>query len=240
MNCEEAQLHLGGEPAALSDALERHLSGCTACQTFRRETQRFERDLKRSFELPVPGRRSVSASISMIRSPVATPRGAGRSASRFTRRWAIAASVALATALGGLLWTFHPTESLAGDVVTHMEGEPDSWSGTRALPAASVAGILAASGWRLDPGSADVVYAQSCWFRGHWVPHLVVRTDHGPVTVMPLRAERMPAAESVHARGYDGELIPFDGGSLAVMGRDPGVVTPAVLDLLRSALHPVG
>jgi hypothetical protein len=215
MNCEDAELHLGAEPDDLPAAVAEHVAGCAACQAFRQATLAFEPALKRAFELPVPERRAAPSVFG---------------------RWALAASVVVASVLGALLWAVRPTDSLASAVVTHVEGEPASWSQTRAVDPASIDRILAASGLRLEPGSQDVVYARSCWFRGHWVPHLVVSTGRGPVTVLILRAETLPDAVALRSAGYRGELLPFDRGSLAVLARDAGIVTPELLAQLRSAL----
>jgi len=226
MNCADAELHLGAEPDALPAAVAEHLAGCAACQAMHRGTIAFEPALKRAFELPVPERRAAPAPLARTVRPAPPVFG----------RWALAASLVVASLLGALLWAVRPTDSLASAVMTHLEGEPASWSQTHAVDPASLDRILAASGLRLEPGSTDVVYARSCWFRGHWVPHLVVSTGRGPVTVMVLRAEALPDPVALQSEGYRGELLPFDRGSLAVIARDADVVTPELLAQLRSAL----
>jgi hypothetical protein len=155
-----------------------------------------------------------------------------------TPRWALAASVALAAFLGVFLWAGRPASTLAAAIVTHVDGEPDSWSATNELDPRVVERVLASTGVRLDPGSTDVVYANRCWFRGHFIPHLVVRTGHGPVTVLVLREEHVDAAERFRREGFEGTLVPFGRGSLAVIGRSAQTVTPELLLRLQSALHP--
>jgi hypothetical protein len=226
MNCEDVQLHLGAEPDALPAAVTEHVADCAACQAFRRGTLAFEPVLKRALELPVPERRAAPTPRARLARPVTAVFG----------RWALAASLLVAGVVGVLLWAVRPTDSLASAVVTHVAAEPASWSQTHAIDPAVTDRILAAAGLRLTPGSTDVVYAQSCWFRGHWVPHLVVNTARGPVTVLVLRAEALADAVALQSAGYQGELLPFDRGSLAVLARDPGVITPELLAQLRSAL----
>jgi hypothetical protein len=59
-----------------------------------------------------------------------------------------------------------------------------------------------------------------CLFDGHWVPHLVVRTPGGPVTVMVLRHEHTAARQSFRQNGYSGTLVPTPaGGTLAVVAQ---------------------
>jgi hypothetical protein len=50
------------------------------------------------------------------------------------------------------------------------------------------------------------------------VPHLVVQTDGGPVTVMVLRNETLDAPVSFNEDGYSGRIVPAGPGSIAVIG----------------------
>ena len=71
---------------------------------------------------------------------------------------------------------------------------------------------------RLRPDAGMVSYAQSCLFRGHHVPHLVVQTGMGPVTVMVLVHENVAAARMFDKGGYRGTIVPVPGhGSIAVL-----------------------
>jgi hypothetical protein len=101
-----------------------------------------------------------------------------------------------------------------------MAHEQQAWDTTAALPAQELEQVLDRSGLRLRAGFADVTYARSCWFRGHWVPHLVVRTADGPVTLLLLRHESVSQATAFEESGYRGTLVPADGGSIAVLSRD--------------------
>jgi hypothetical protein len=111
---------------------------------------------------------------------------------------------------------------LAADVVAHMAGEPQAWTRTDvAVPSSELAGVLRDSHLRLGPGAGMVSYAQSCLFRGHRVPHLVVQRAMGPVTVMVLVHENIAKPSPFHEEGYRGVLIPVPGhGSLAVLARE--------------------
>jgi hypothetical protein len=105
------------------------------------------------------------------------------------QRWlALAASLVAGVLIGGVLWIGGPRASLAREVVEHARHEPQSFAATHADPEV-VDRVLRAGGIRLRPGAADVTYASSCPFRDRIVPHLVVRTAHGPVTVLVLRGE---------------------------------------------------
>ena len=56
------------------------------------------------------------------------------------------------------------------------------------------------------PGS--VTYARNCWFRGHLVPHLVVRDPEGAVTVLILASEQVSDKVSFNEDGYRGVIVP--------------------------------
>ena len=76
---------------------------------------------------------------------------------------------------------------------------------------------------RLAAGAGVVSYASSCAFRGHHVPHLVIQTESGPVTVMVLVHERVQKPVQFDEQGYRGVIVPVAGhGSLAVLTHGPG------------------
>jgi hypothetical protein len=66
----------------------------------------------------------------------------------------------------------------------------------------------------------DITYAHSCWFRGRRVPHLIVQTPQGPVTVVVLPRERVTGTVDFEEDGYRGMLLPAERGSIAVLTRD--------------------
>ena len=78
---------------------------------------------------------------------------------------------------------------------------------------------LRGAGVKLDITSDRITYAQSCWFRGHYVPHLVVQTAQGPATVLILRNQRVNARQTFHEAGMSGVIVPAPQGSLAVLTR---------------------
>jgi len=241
VNCSEARLAFGAEPQSLAPALLEHLRGCPACAAFQREMTALDRDVRRALELPVPvsGNAPAAAVATAARATVMrignARRARAHAQSRIARpaRWALAASVLLAVAAGALLWSAHPSPSLAADVVKHVEDEPQSWSSTARPAPVVVAAILARSGVALVGGD-DVVYARSCWFRGHYVPHLVVRTARGRFTVMILPTEHVRREQHFSEHGYSGVLVPAPHGALAVLGHSELGLDQVVAQTLRS------
>lgn len=200
MTCEEARLLIGADPSASSPALEEHLQGCAACSRFRDEMRGLDADIRGA----------------MARSPDAV-RVRRRPAP--WRQWALAASAVLATFVVLGVWLLRPSDSLAHEVVAHVEGEPNSWFAREQVSAQGIDHALRGAGVQLDINSDRIMYAQSCWFRGHYVPHLVVETARGPVTVMILRHESVSAPRKFREAGMTGMIVPVGRGSIAVLAR---------------------
>jgi len=143
----------------------------------------------------------------------------------FTRRHVLTAITAAAL-LGAAIWSLYPRPALASALVAHMAHEPQSWARTEVPVTDSTLGaVLARSGLALNPGMPLVTYAHSCWFRGWFVPHLVVQTARGPVTVLVLRHERVARAMPVDEGGYRGVVVPASDckrGAFALLVRDAG------------------
>jgi hypothetical protein len=151
---------------------------------------------------------------------------------------AFAASIAAALVTVLTLWLARPPESLAAEIVKHVEREPNSWSQTQPVDSERIDAVLRKTGVKLGPGMQSIVYASSCWFRGHFVPHLVVMTKDGPVTVMILVNERVNTSQQFNEEGYSGLLAPAPNGSVAVLSRTPmSLDQPArtVVQALQSA-----
>jgi Protein of unknown function (DUF3379) len=215
MNHNEARLLIGADPHSVSPELADHLAGCPECAQFQHEMVALDGNIRRALEQgPVspaqPG--AAPATVTPITNAPAAPRP------RRTRAWsgwALAASVAVISVLA--VWALRPNASLAHDVITHVEHESDSWSSNEQPPATEVNETLAQAGVALDMDSDKVTYAHSCLFRGHVVPHLVVSTPQGPVTVIVLRYESVKHRMNFHEDGMSGVITPAPHGSIAVL-----------------------
>jgi hypothetical protein len=188
--------------------LRAHRESCAECRAFTEQLLRFEARLERALLIDIPTK------------PVVLP-FAGRA--QGPRRWmAMAASLLLALVVAGGVWLTLPQRSLAAAVVAHMAGEPDAWQLTDVpVPDADLNEVLKDSRLRLKPAAGVVSYASSCSFRGHKVPHLVVQTQSGPVTVMVLVHEAVRNPKQFDEQGYRGTIVPVPGhGSIAVLMRD--------------------
>jgi Protein of unknown function (DUF3379) len=197
--CAHARLAIGGDPHTLPPAIVAHLATCTGCTRFREETLMLDGRLRAALELPLPQFRPARA---------APP----------ARRYALAASVALALLLAGGFWVLKPQPALADEVVAHVLEEGSSWDQQALLPPSAVADVLRTASVEFD-ASLPVVYAYACPFHGHRVPHMVVQTDNGPMTVMLLAHEKVSKRTEFSEAGLHGVLLPAGSGSVAVLMR---------------------
>jgi hypothetical protein len=151
---------------------------------------------------------------------------------------ALAASIVGGVVVGSLLWVGSPRPSLADDLVKHMGHEPEAMVSTSSgADPAEVAAVLDRAGVRMRPGVATVSYASTCRFRGEKVPHLVVQTAAGPMTVMVLRHEKVARPVAFDEDGYAGTIVPAGPGSISVIGHAPTADLDQVAELVRNAVQ---
>jgi hypothetical protein len=210
-DCKHARLYIGAAPNELPAEVEGHVAGCADCRRFLDESRALDGRVRSALEVP----------LARFRAPPAPP-----------RRFALAASVVLAVLVAGGVWLLRPPVVLANDVVEHITHEAGSWESRDLLPATEIAAVLREAGVQIDT-SIPVVYAEACSFRGRLVPHFVVRTASGPVTVMLLPHEKVFMRKRFSESGLQGELLPVAGGSVALVTRGPGVPESLAAEITR-------
>jgi hypothetical protein len=209
MNCLEFRRAAGADPQHLNEAMREHRMQCTACDSYAREMSHLDGLIKRALQLPVPPVRDVKAAPSR------------------TRWYAMAASVLLAVGVGGALWLLaYPRDSLANDLVAHINHERDAMqpNATR-VSAQLLDGALRAKGLRLAKSIDDVSYLRTCIIRRHFVPHLVVQTEQGPVTVLLLLDEHVATSQRFDEQQYHGVVLPTPRGAMAVIALDKSLAS---------------
>jgi hypothetical protein len=197
IDCAQYRRTVLADPHAASPELAEHLAHCPDCPAYSERLLRFEARLAQALR--------IEAHIAPARAP--------RSG------WLAMAATVLVALVVGTVWLVAPHASLAADVVAHMAGEPQAWARSP-VPSANLERVLSEAHMRLNPDAGMVSYAQSCQFRGHHVPHLVVQTARGPITVMVLVHDSVAKAQPFDEGGYRGVIVPVPGhGSLAVLAQ---------------------
>lgn len=218
MNHNEARLLIGADPhAPPSPELSAHLAGCAECSRFQSEMVSLDANIRRALE----GASAVAMSTPAAPAPASVtpisgaPKARKEKPTNVWSGWALAASVAVVSVFA--IWALRPSDTLAHELVAHVEYESDSWTRKQPAPTAAVTDTLAKAGVALDMNSDKVMYARTCLFRGHLVPHLVVSTARGPVTVLVLPDEKVAHRTNFHEDGMTGVITPAPHGSIAVL-----------------------
>ena len=226
MNCEQLRTIVGAEPNSTHPEVLAHIEQCQDCARYRQEMQAMDRLIYRALSIDAPAEKSAD----QILSAPQQERGAAR-------MWRMAASVLVAVLIGVMgLWLLTPRESFAQEAITHMRHEQASMVRTSTtVDEARLEQILAAARLRLKPGAAQVSYAQSCEFRGQQIPHFVVQTEQGPVTVLVVTDAPTQQREQINEDGVQGMIVPAPRGVIVVLGEDAPVdaVAQTVLNALE-------
>ena len=196
-NCRHALLYIGAEPHALPPDVAAHVAGCPHCTRFLEDTLKLDGGVRAALELP----------LAKFRKPTPAP-----------RRFALAATIVLAMVVAGGVWLARSEPALASEVVAHVTEEPGSWGLEKPLSTGEITAVLHQAGVEFDT-SLPIVYASACPFHGRVVPHLVVQTRNGPMTVMLLAKEKVSSRRAFSENGYRGVLLPAGSGSVAVLMR---------------------
>lgn len=208
MNCLDFRRRVGAEPFASEEEIAAHRRDCPACQRHQDELQLMDDFIARALAVE-PSRIGKAKTAGWFRPPAPARR----------RLFAIAASLVVGLSVGLVLLVSVPRTSVAREVMDHILHEPGSTATTTPLAAGELAGVLDPDGTRLRPGIGDVTFAARCPFDGHVVPHLVVQTPEGPVTVLMLRHRTIGKPIRIDEQGYNGLVLPAPRGSIAVVGQ---------------------
>ena len=139
----------------------------------------------------------------------------------FTPLWfAVAATVVLAVSISlRMSGTFTTYESLADEVLAHLDHEPYALRVTDTpVSDARLLRAVPASLAVYERGDALVTYAQSCVINGKTVPHLVIQGQHGPVTILLMPEEAVAEVTPLDGANVRGLILPVGDGSIAIIG----------------------
>ena len=214
MTCLEFRRRVGAEPFASDAGIEAHRGSCPACARYQDELRSMDGLIKRSLAVELP--RPVTSANALTAAP-ATPMRPGIARRRL---FAIAASLIAGVTVGFVLLVSAPRASIAREVFDHVMHEQGTMAATTPMASAELAEVLDPDGTRIRPDVGDVTFAARCPFDGHVVPHLVVRTPDGAVTVLMLRHREISKRMRIEEQGFEGVVLPAPKGSIAIVGKD--------------------
>jgi Protein of unknown function (DUF3379) len=224
VECSEFRRAFGANPNDTNASVQAHRAQCAACESYAQETLRLDKLIGRALHVPV---KLKSVSLNELNNPDTNNVVALPVRPRIARWYAMAASVTviLSAAIVAVWLLSYSPETLAHDVVQHMRHEPDAMTPSETRVAEQLLeGALKAKGLQLKQPLHNVSYLQTCLIRGHLVPHLVMQTEQGPVTVLLLTEESVQTKQVFNEDNYHGTLVPMQHGAVAVIASDPTVV----------------
>ncbi|HEX9876721.1 MAG TPA: DUF3379 family protein [Gammaproteobacteria bacterium] len=216
MDCTTFRERIGADPAECDERAAAHERQCPACAAYARRVRAAENLIAQALRFDV----------SALRRAESRP----ASAKRRRRDWATATVAVAAAAIAAMaVWlgvSITPSDDpvvLAAEVLDHWRHEPYSWVRSDTPVGENVLAAVLAEHASIDRvGMSVITYARSCLINGHWVPHLVVQGEAGPVMVLLLSreilAETMPL--DLAAEGLRGLILPLGEGSVAILGDD--------------------
>lgn len=212
MDCLEFRRRLAAEPQSRDPALHAHRVECTACASAWERAQQAERELLDALAIPVPA--GLAERILLAQATGERRQHMGR------RRFALAlaASLVVAVAGGGLIWRQHDARTLPALAVAHMPHEIRSLNLTQPIGAPAIAAGFAGRGLHLrGPLPDNVTYVHDCPVGPYHTVHLVSRVDGTSVAVLYVPGQRAAAMQDFHRRGWHGRVVPLQSGILVML-----------------------
>jgi len=213
MNCDQYREAISGDPSF--DGGAGHLSECSACQAYRQEIIALDDKILRALSLNVP-------ELNMPELPEIETSNVVSLSSR--RRfspptWFAMAATVVVAALIGIRFVAVDNQTLAADVLAHLDHEPYALVVTDvAVSDERFRSVVPARIASMDRSAGLITYAQSCKINGKDVPHLVVQGEHGPVTILLMPGEKIPNALPLEGDTVHGVILPVGSGSIAIIG----------------------
>lgn len=223
MECTEFRELIGADPAAGDPLAEEHLRSCSACRAYAERLHASERLISQALRFDV---QALQQNFELQ-----------RRAPKQRRLTMLAGTAAALVAVIALWALLRPAGggALAADVAEHWYHEPQSWVVTDArVSNASLESVLRDTAQLDMDRLGPVTYVQSCFFRGHWVPHLVVQGQAGPIMVLLLPDEAVQSAElvTIPEQSLEGVIVPHGRGSVAILGHAAEPMQPVQQNLL--------
>ena len=231
MNCEEYREAIATDPSF--DGGAGHLNECAACQQYRSDMQALDQRISRALAIDVPELQVPELpELSTSKSELSTSKS-GLSTSKSDKvvalhrrqlapqTWfAMAATVVVAALLGvRLVGTGIEYDSLADEILAHLDGEPNALRVTDvAITAKRLNAVVPADIALMDHSAGLITYAQTCPIGGRDVPHLVIQGERGPITILLMPEEKISGPQRLSGDNVNGVILPVGNGSIAIVG----------------------
>jgi len=218
MRCEDFRQQLIREPDEMSDAMASHMESCEPCRAIATQCLAMDDVLREAMAVEVPANLGQTVMMQKILQ---------RKRRSSMPLLALAATVMLGIGLSAGLFLGGGNDELPGHLVAHIEHEL-----LLLEPSADVVSIdrvsyvLSQVNMELRADVGRVRHAGLCVFEGQKVPHLVVHTQNGPVTVMILPERTVKRVQSFDNGEFSGVIVPNGRGAIAIIGGESQDLEP--------------
>ena len=226
MNCDDYKQAIAADPSeSFADGAE-HVAACESCAEFKAEMLALDESIAKALSFDVP-------ELHMPELPPLDGEDENVVNMPFKRKaritmpsWiGIAAGFALAAFLGvQFLATDITNDSdndllLAAQVLSHLDHEPGALLPTNTEVAEErLAQVVNNDVGTMDRDIGLVTYAMSCVINGRKIPHLVIRGEKGPITLLLMPEEMVSMAVPLTGESISGVILPIGDGSIAIIG----------------------
>jgi hypothetical protein len=211
MNCLEFRRQLGIDPQCGAVEFVQHRQECPRCAEAQQRALAFDASLRQALAVQPPPQLAESILLAH-----ATRQQQQRQRYRRGAGLALAASVVLAFGIGMRVGAT-PLSTLAVD---HLREEAVVLTWTKLVPPASVQEAFATRGIALHYIPNDVTFVGCCPMGRHLTVHLVMPGGNGPVSVIYVVDDHVPAREDFQRDGWYGRSMPMGQGTLILLAQD--------------------
>jgi anti-sigma factor RsiW len=220
MNCEKYREAIAADPSESFEGGAAHSAECPSCTDFKAEMQALDARIAAALAIDVP----------QLTLPELPATGGGDGAVELASRrrpgWSapawigLAASVVIAAVIGGrMLNTAVDHDSLAEQVIAHLDNEPQALIVTNVIVSdETLRSAVAPAQATVSRSLGLITYARTCEINGRDVPHLVVQGEKGPVTILLMPEEKVDMPIRVDGKNIEGVIVPVGEGSIAIIG----------------------
>ena len=214
MDCLSFRRRLLVDPQHRDAAMDAHSAACEQCQNFLGAAMRFERQLDRTAKVTVAD--DLSARILMR---ISNP-------SRTNKYWSMGAVAGIAILITIAVW-FTAYPSAQRQVASYLSAHGYTTQSNAPTAAADAATILRKLGVRASDTIGPVASAMPCVVGQKAAVHLVLESDHGPVTVLVLPFTEVAKTARFKVGDQVPLIAPCPRGSIAVAGTPQAAVDAA-------------
>jgi hypothetical protein len=225
MNCEDFRQQLLRQPDDMSDAMASHMESCEACQAVVMQSfaddspfEAMDNVVREAMQVDVPANLGQTVMMQKILQ---------RKRRSSMPMFALAATVMLGIGLAAGVFLGRSTSELPEHLVAHILHEPLLLEpSTEEISINRVSYVLSQVNMELRADVGRVRHAGLCVFEGQKVPHLVVHTQNGPVTVMIIPERTVKRVQSFDNGEFTGVIVPNGRGAIAIIGGESQDLEP--------------